>query len=164
MKKNISYLVLILFAWFFINPLFVKAVDIVVNYSSQQIDNMVFNSSDSTISVNLKTVDTLDVNITSTGGSYLGIFPAVDTAAYFVSDSLRTTNDTINLTSHFNVRFKFSVTCTERITAKLIGLDTLYIPANGSLSMDYLSITKYNKMVFFPISGTVNYSFASQGY
>lgn len=131
-------------------------VDLATNYTSQQIDNMTFNPTDSTVNVNIK------------GSGIVTNQAQADTAAYFKSDSVLNVNDTINFLTHYAYRFKFSLFCDSRLTFKLIGTDTAYIPANGTVSMDYLNINDYNKLVIKSVgSGGITtpafYSIISQG-
>ena len=129
-------------------------IGIATNYSSQQIDNWlygnnyssssgagIYNASDSTLSVRLK----------SSAFSFVKTQPEADTAFYWIKDTVAIT-DTVRIKNHFKERFKFNVIANNTTYDTLqvamnsndytgVGFNQLLNP-NESFSSDYFDAVK----------------------
>lgn len=135
-------------------------VDIASNWTTQQIMNWIWNSSDSTISVRLKT----------SSGSVITNLNGPDSAAYNLSDTLTTAGriDTVIWKSKYSFRYKFSVVCLLD-TVNLIKVhfngtkDSVYISANQTVTSDYFSPIRIDSLFIKRKNNNSQFQLVSQG-
>jgi hypothetical protein len=134
---------------------------VATNYTSQQIDNMIFNPSDSTISVRLKSIaGTTTLNVAT--------YPVPDTATHFQSDTVAV-QDTILVANFCNTRIMFSASATPADTFQVIikswRTDSVTVYPGGHFSSNYLD--PFRKDTIFiknkKVLGTTLYQFVSEG-
>lgn len=150
MKKKILIAFLVIFGAAAITG----AGILITNYTSQQIDNMTLNLSDTSQNVHIKGISgTVTLNVNTN--------PVPDTATFWRSDttSLR---DTVIMAAHYSTRYRFSVSGRNKDTLFVIlkawRRDSQVVYPGGYYASDYLSPASRDTLIVGSITqGLITY-------